>query len=175
VKRKDLIEKSEEETNEVTESSEDEITDKEDDQDEDVLGPKVEDAISKKGVPGPSDLSQLLSDSLSQPILCVYPKHRIGDAERRFNSKWYTLYNWLEYSAVDDAVFCFHCRHFSDIAKQDAFTITGFRAWNRATGNDPKQNSLLGHQHSEEHLASVEKFVSFKGTVHSMHMSSLVS
>ena len=31
---------------------------------------------------------------------------------RKFNSEWYNLFKWLEYSVETDAAFCFACRKF---------------------------------------------------------------
>lgn len=152
-----------------------------DDDDSDVLGPPVEDSDnepsagslhgqthhSTRSVPGPNDLSQTLNDGPTQVYMRNYPTHVIGNIPRRFNYKWYNNYSWLEYSTMTDSVYCFCCRHFgmdTDTAAfrgQDVFTHTGFRAWNRCTGSDPKNNAFMLHKNSDEHRFSVERMESY--------------
>lgn len=135
-----------------------------DEEDADVLGPQVEEQIYRRKVsPGPKDLSQLPSDGATQPILRCYPHHVIGKKQRRFASEWFKSYSWLEYSQSADAAFCFPCRHFhSDQNKSEVFTVIGFRAWNRATGKNPKRNTFLQHKNSDDHLTAVVMCESFK-------------
>ncbi|KAF0715781.1 zinc finger MYM-type protein 1-like, partial [Aphis craccivora] len=54
------------------------------------------------------DISQTKNDEPVQPILLNFPKTN----SRAFNSKLYTMFNWLEYSINEDSVFCFPCRNF---------------------------------------------------------------
>ena len=35
----------------------------------------------------------------------------------KFQSRWYDLYSWLEYSVLKDAAFCFYCRCFGTLGK----------------------------------------------------------
>jgi len=152
-----------------------------DDDDLDVLGPPAEVSDSEpatssmhgqrqaRSVPGPNDLSQTVDDGPTQVYMRKYPTHIIGNISRRFNCKWYKNYTWLEYSTITDAVYCFHCRHFSignDMAavrgQCHVFTHTGFRAWNRCTGNDPKTNAFMLHKNSDEHRFAVERLESYR-------------
>lgn len=99
----------------------------------------MEEKKARKVAPGPKDLSQLPTDGATQPILHHYPYHVIGKKQRLFASEWYGSYSWLEYLQSADAAFCFPCRHFSNAQnKSDVFTVAGFRAWNRATGKNPR-------------------------------------
>jgi hypothetical protein len=153
-----------------------------DDDDLDVLGPQVDESDTEpfagsvqgqnhhptRSVPGPNDLSQTFNDGPTQVYMRKYPTHVIGNVSRRFNSKWYNNYSWLEYSTMTDSVYCFCCRHFgtdTEIAAlrgQDVFTHTGFRAWNRCAGSDPKTNSLILHKNSDEHQFAVERMESYR-------------
>ena len=61
--------------------------------------------------------------------------------KRRFNIHWYDRFCWLEYSVKRDAAFCFACRKFGrrvDHTKETTFTISGFKGWKRAVGDQKK-------------------------------------
>ena len=110
--------------------------------------------------PGPKDISKLSTDGPVQPRLKKYPGHIIGRKERRFNPDWYKNI-WLEYSASTDSAYCFDCRHFGTEQLNDSFITSGFRAWNRASGKNPKTNAFLLHKNSDCHLNSVAKREAF--------------
>ena len=137
---------------------------------QDVLGPPAEqkppEEILHQLVPGPSDLSQSPNEGPTHIFLRKYPSHAIGNIERRFNSKWYEMHTWLEYSRVTDSAYCFYCRHFAFPTRQDRrheiFTHSGFRAWNRCVGSDPKSNAFLLHKNSDEHRGSCERHEAYK-------------
>ncbi len=131
---------------------------------EDVLGEPIKLQTEKKSAPGPTDLSRLPSDGPAQPVLHCFPGHEIASRNRRFSSAWYRQHEWLEYSQVSDAAFCFHCRHFSTNSsnRNETFMITGFRAWNRATGKSPKQNAFLLHKNSDDHIDSLDRYQAYK-------------
>ena len=95
-----------------------------DDDDLDVLGHPVEDSDIEpsagsvqgvhgqnrhptRSVRGPNDLSQRINDGPTQVYMRYYPRHVIGNISRRFNSKWYNNYSWLEHSTMTDSVYCF--------------------------------------------------------------------
>ncbi|XP_073057048.1 uncharacterized protein [Primulina eburnea] len=61
-----------------------------------------------------------------QPILSQYPLNKNSLHPRRFQSSWYELFPWLEYSLAKDKAFCFPCFIFnkpSGCPKQTAFTV----------------------------------------------------
>ena len=67
-----------------------------------------------KKLRGPGDISRSPDDEPMQPgskKLFNFPKSH----GRRFVPEWYKKYPWLEYSASEDKVYCFTCRHFSTI------------------------------------------------------------
>jgi hypothetical protein len=52
---------------------------------------------------------------------------------RRFQPKWFSEFNWLEYSVDKDDAYCFACYLFKDNNKflgGDSFVNGGFRNWN---------------------------------------------
>jgi hypothetical protein len=129
-----------------------------------ILGEKAQQhAREKRSVaPGPIDLSQLPTDVPTQPLMRNYPAHIIGHKARRFNRKWYDEHKWLEYSISTDAAYCSVCRHFAGtgILCSDTFIKTGFRSWNRGTG-DSKTNAFLIHKNSECHVTALAKKAEF--------------
>ncbi|CAM8920228.1 unnamed protein product [Rhodiola kirilowii] len=89
-----------------------------------------------------------------QPILDEYPKS-VERNSRSFQSSWYTLYaSWLEYSKAVDAVFCLPCFLFQ---KEDgpsgsnAFTVDGFRTWNKVRGKACSLMAHVGKDHNSPH------------------------
>ena len=115
--------------------------------------------------PGPDDLSQSPCEEPVQPCLQKYPGHVVGNTERRFSYKWFRLHEWLEYSVSTDSAFCYCCRHFTITPQhwhKDAFTQSGFRAWNRCSGSDPRNNAFLQHKNSEDHKLAVERYNAYK-------------
>ena len=51
-----------------------------------------------------------------KPII-DFPKSTIGNRDYKFQSRWYDEFEWLEYSVVKDAAFCFYCRCFGTLGK----------------------------------------------------------
>lgn len=62
-----------------------------------------------KVIPGPGDLSQTLENGPKQPKLVCYPKTKYVNRMRHFSPNWYKIHNWIEYSIIDDSIFCFPC------------------------------------------------------------------
>src|SRR6218665_3036492 len=44
----------------------------------------------------------------------------------------------------------------------DAFTQSGFAAWNMCSGSDPRNNAFLKHKNSEGHRLDVERHHAYK-------------
>ncbi|XP_026819519.1 zinc finger MYM-type protein 1-like [Rhopalosiphum maidis] len=102
-----------------------------------------------KTTPGPKDLAQHLDDGPKQPILVFYPKTMFSNRMRHFSDKWYKMFNWIEYSIMDDAVFCFPCRFFSKYYDLHTVFITiGFKQWKKALD---KSSGFKQHESSSEH------------------------
>lgn len=85
--------------------------------------------------PGPPDISQNILDGPKQLKLNLYPKRKFGDRWRHFSYFWFEMYKWLEYSAAEDAAFCFPCRFFLKHIDTDSdvvFVTVGFKNWKKA-------------------------------------------
>ena len=96
-----------------------------------------------------SDLGEI---SPSQPNI-DFPKND----GRKFNSEWYSLFNWLEYSLETDAAFCFACRKFlppDSLEAEPAFTKNGFSNWKKAMESD---RGFRKHEQCTVHQTSYGK------------------
>ena len=79
------------------------------------------------------DISKEKSHHPVQPVI-QFPKSMFGSVGRAFQSRWYSVYPWLDYSVSHDAAFCYPCRHFHN-CPDHTFTIAGFRDWKHVLGN----------------------------------------
>ena len=93
------------------------------------------------------------------PYLKDFPKRNL----RRFNSGYYSTFNWLEYSVSLDEVFCFACRHFAtssvrkgETAGKRTFIEVGLNKW-----RDIKQ-ICCKHENSERHKSAMTLWLNFK-------------
>lgn len=111
--------------------------------------------------------SARIQRGLYRPNLEVFPTRTIGKSQnarnRSFSTDWYKDFNWLEYSPVKDAAFCFPCRYFtinSSITKgqneEDAFTEKVFTSWNKAA------HRFKLHQQTKCHVSSVSCLAEFQ-------------
>ena len=60
--------------------------------------------------PTAADISCSGIERPAQPKLSSYKKNK---QDRSFQSNWYSMFPWIEYSKERDCVFCFYCRHFT--------------------------------------------------------------
>ncbi|XP_009617034.1 uncharacterized protein [Nicotiana tomentosiformis] len=73
-----------------------------------------------------------------QPSKHQFPKTKIGNKMRQFNSSWFEgpFSGWLEYSVKKDAAYCLCCylfkHEFIHGSAGEVFSKIGFRAWNKA-------------------------------------------
>lgn len=68
-----------------------------------------------------------------QPILASYPSSWDGVQGRKFCTKWYRSWQWLEYSVELDKTYCFPCFLFDSYpSHHPAFTEDGFNGWKNA-------------------------------------------
>ena len=168
----------------MTESTDDELSEAVDEESvnsnsekesEDILGEPAapissvhanNDISQSKTLRGPKDISRSPDDEPVQPGLnCLFnfPKSH----GRRFVPEWYKKYPWLEYSACEDKVYCFTCRHFSTINDKCAtcpFTTEGFGQWKKCTGASQKDNRLTKHKNSLLHLDSSARYKAYMET-----------
>uniref|UniRef100_A0A3B4X175 TTF-type domain-containing protein n=1 Tax=Seriola lalandi dorsalis TaxID=1841481 RepID=A0A3B4X175_SERLL len=75
-------------------------------------------------------------------------------ATRSFSAKWYSKFQWLEYSISRDAVFCKPCRHFPEAAHERS--INGFKDWKHFSEFCAK------HKASRAHAAALGKMDGYK-------------
>ncbi|XP_025193424.1 zinc finger MYM-type protein 1-like [Melanaphis sacchari] len=108
------------------------------------------------------DISLNKNHTPQQPMLNLFPRN---PDNRSFNANYYKLYNWIEYSVLNDAVYCFACRHFStnkcirgQYSGNYVFINRGFNGWK-------KQSVCLKiHNESDRHKSSIEKWTLYLST-----------
>ncbi|XP_074266993.1 uncharacterized protein LOC141590291 [Silene latifolia] len=64
-----------------------------------------------------------------------FPQTPYGNKLRRFKAYWSDKYDWLEYSELNDAAFCFFCYLFKDTtnaSEYDPFVDGGHKNWKKA-------------------------------------------
>ncbi|XP_030072332.1 zinc finger MYM-type protein 1 [Microcaecilia unicolor] len=101
------------------------------------------------------DLSHI-DEPPKQPKLQAFPVSVISGKSRSFSTRWYDKFHWLEYSMIQDAVFCKMCRHFSDARAEGAFTRTGFKDWKHMN------RSCARHEMSKSHSLALGRFDDYK-------------
>ena len=94
---------------------------------------KSSESMSQAAIGG-IDISKSKHEDPVRPTLDVYPAN---DKNRRFSSFYYKAHDWIEYSASENVVYCYACRHFAGISTmkgdrngQRAFIDVGFKKWN---------------------------------------------
>lgn len=106
----------------------------------------------RMGPQPPTAPVDLGTDEPAQVHLQSYPTRIFNTQKRSFNRCWFNGREWLEYSAVVDAAFCFPCRKFSigsNANSDKAFTDTGFSNWKSAMEST---KGFARHASSKEHL-----------------------
>ena len=113
-----------------------------------------------------TDIAQTPAFPPTQPANIQFPKTAFGSGRNRsFNPAWYGTYEWLEYSARQNACFCYPCRLFGSQAGQfsshpeSAFTVNGFRNWKHATG---ASGILNKHANCHSHKQAVVAWKQYK-------------
>lgn len=106
----------------------------------------------------PKDISMSRFDAPVQNKLSKYP---VNEQNRSFQASWFNDRIWLEYSAQNNACYCYYCRHFSSnqLSADTSFTITGFNNWKKAL---TKQSGLIKHASSQSHITAAKNYVSYK-------------
>lgn len=122
------------------------------------LEPNFSSVSSSSSVP--SDIASSPQEQPVQPVLNAYPCTKFGDRERCFNSNWYSKYEWLEYSIVKDAAFCYPCRFFAHGSRaEDRFLTHGYKDWKHATGQG---GSFLKHDRSKHHQEALMNWMEYR-------------
>lgn len=86
----------------------------------------------------------------------TYPKNTEG---RSFQKRWYSNNPWLEYSAANDAMYCFSCRLFLSEEKfksKTAWKMVGISRWKHAI------EKISEHSGSETHMTSMVRWNTYK-------------
>jgi len=114
-------------------------------------------------VVGPNDIAQMLDEGPIQPKLKTYPKtvYGVGKTKRMrsFNSSWYDQFNWVEYSKIDDSVYCFPCRFFSFKTNSDlTFINVGYKNWKNAMSC----KGFIRHHNTDEHKKCLIAWLNYK-------------
>ena len=93
-----------------------------------------------------SDIASSQQEQPVQPVLNIFPVTKYGSKDRCFNSTWYSKFEWLEYSVVKDAAFCFPCRLFAHGSSkaEDRFVTLGYRNWKHASGKGGFLLNMMG-------------------------------
>lgn len=102
------------------------------------------------------DISKNKNEEPVQPTLLKFSKIN----NRAFNSKFYMLFNWLEYSISEKTIYYFPCRHFfidssqGQIKGNVPYVNFGVKCWI----NYNTLTALQTHSKNKKHLSSVEKW-----------------
>lgn len=110
---------------------------------------------------GPSDITHIVSDQPTQPILKNYPQSKFGKEWRQFRPEWFKSYPWLEYSVLDNACYCFPCRFFSSESDNSPFYKIGFKNWKKALD---KNAGIKGHNKSCIHKTCMMKWEGYNNS-----------
>lgn len=108
------------------------------------------------------DISHSKDQKPVQPLISIYPRNA---ESRSFSPNYYSLFNWIEYSISNNAVYCFACRHFlfgaltrGQNVGNYVFVNKGFNSWSY------KAKAFKKHAASENHVASIEKWTLYLDT-----------
>lgn len=115
----------------------------------------------------PIDISTSKNDIPVQPILNIFPSTN----GRRFSAIWYK-FNWIEYSIIEDSIYCFPCRHFSasmltpgNILGKVPFVDYGLKCW-----KEPKK-TINSHCKNNKHLFSMTQWVNYRNIQNNLQSS----
>ncbi|XP_026431236.1 zinc finger MYM-type protein 1-like isoform X2 [Papaver somniferum] len=105
--------------------------------------------------------------------LAKYPGTPMGIQDRRFSTKWFDEFHWLEYSKAKDVVFCFYCYLFEkNPPRRPEYTFEGFRNWHNVKNG--AKCAFLAHMGSSNsvHFTSVEAGENLKNP--QQHISTII-
>ncbi|KAE9524156.1 hypothetical protein AGLY_015521 [Aphis glycines] len=101
----------------------------------------------------PFDLSLTNNDPPAQPELTAFALTN----KRHFFSSWYSLYRWIEYSIINDSVYCFPCRHFTahmispgEVKGNIPFIDYDLKCW-----KEPRKK-FTSHSNNKRHIICME-------------------
>lgn len=94
-----------------------------------------------------------------QPVDC-FKVSKIQSKSRQFKESWYSEFNWVEYSPITDAAFCYPCRLFCQHKSgrgEESFTKLGMNNWKKALEKFRKHENSEMHQKSKQFLNEYRK------------------
>ena len=103
---------------------------------------------------GPSDISQSREDRPTRGSCLSYPR---DGTKRRVQPQWFKEYDWLEYSATLNTLFCHTCRFYShrDAVRSAFASENGFGNFN----DGPSR--LKPHQNSKRHQNATNSMIEY--------------
>ncbi|CAF2085637.1 unnamed protein product [Rotaria magnacalcarata] len=103
-------------------------------------------------------LSKSCNDAPVQKKLATYPANQ---QNRSFQSTWFNDRIWLEYSVLNDASYCYYCRHFpsNQLNADDSLTTVGFNSWKKALD---KGSGFIKHASSQAHIIATKNYLTYK-------------
>ena len=111
-----------------------------------------------------------------QPKKDVYPSSSPKSHPRRFQSRWFQAFSWLEYSPSKYAAFCFPCFLFCKKPKgksrSNTFTVEGFRSCKKV--NNRREYAFLsymGKDSNSAHNFAVQCYDNVKSGKYSMEQA----
>lgn len=93
-----------------------------------------------------------------QAKLHYYPQEHFGLQKRSFQSNWFQVIVWLEYSEKKDSAYCCACRVFGKNLKHDVFVSSGFKNWKQAL------NAFLKYEGTQSHKDCIVSWNSYKAS-----------
>ncbi|CAF4320998.1 unnamed protein product, partial [Rotaria magnacalcarata] len=98
------------------------------------------------------------NDAPVQKKLATYPANQ---QNRSFQSTWFNDRIWLEYSVLNDASYCYYCRHFpsNQLNADDSLTTVGFNSWKKALD---KGSGFIKHASSQAHIIATKNYLTYK-------------
>ncbi|XP_008178673.1 uncharacterized protein LOC103307940 [Acyrthosiphon pisum] len=113
-------------------------------------------------ISGPRDIAQTIEEGPVQPKLRNYTKSVTGEGKskrtRSFKSSWFEQYKWLEYSVLENSVYCFPCRFFALNNPDSIFTSSGYKNWKNAMSS----KGFSRHDSSVDHKNCCQTWIDYK-------------
>ena len=110
----------------------------------------------------PNDIAMDKVHKPVQPDGITFLSRMFGTAKRSFQSSWFHIFPWLEYSVERDSVYYFPCRFFG-VNPDLLLTVTGYSDWKHSKG---KRGTLTIHDPSQKHKVAALTWRDFQSTLH---------
>ena len=113
------------------------------------------------------ELRYLVSKGPFQPHVDFLINERYQSQKQtyKFVPSWYEDFSYIEYSVVQNKIYCFICRLFgfgADCEQSELGWIKGTDKWNKMKNQGKKQpGKLVAHSKSKSHVAAFERYQNF--------------